>query len=83
MENKKLFFILVIKYPEENPLDYGNMNIKQQIMNFQAVQRNLKKKNEDISDEQYSKPNSKNNPPQIKEGKFIISTYCNNWKQQN
>lgn len=51
-------------------------------MNLQA-QRNLKKKNEDIADGQYSKPNSKNNPPQLKEGKFIISTYCNNWKQQN
>lgn len=66
------FLILFIKYPEDNPLDYGNMNIKQQIMNLQAAQRSINKKNEDISETQYSKSNIKNIPPQLKEGKFII-----------
>lgn len=47
-------------------------------MNLQAAQRSINKKNEDDSDTQYSKSNSKNIPPQLKEGKFTITTYCNN-----
>ena len=68
-----IFFFLVNKYPEDNPLDYGNLNIKQQIMNLQAAQRSINKKNEDVSDAKYSKPNiNKNIPPELKEGTFII-----------
>ncbi|CAH1711919.1 unnamed protein product [Chironomus riparius] len=60
-------FSLEYEYPEDNTLDYGNLNVKQQIMNLQAAQRSINKKNEDVSDAKYSKPNIKNIPPQLKE----------------
>ena len=44
-------------------------------MNLQAVQRSIKKKNEDVSGAQYSEPNSKNSSPQLKDGIHMLSVH--------
>lgn len=49
-------------------------------MNLQAAQRSINKKNEDISETQYSKSNIKNIPSQLKEGKFIIIWHIVIWQ---